>query len=101
MLPDKKREKYFFLSQRRWFNCIPITIKGKVLQHFKNIYIWPKDFSCLFIRLHGKNLHKKDVMFHYASEGKPLNNQDQGILKLVSLMDNKTDELMGVEMERA
>lgn len=52
-------------------------------------------------RLHGKNLHKKDVVFHYMSEGKPLNNQDQGMLKLVFVMDNKTDELMGVKMEGA
>lgn len=49
-------------------------------------------------RLHGKNLHKKDVVFHYISEGKPLNNQDQGILKLV-FVGSKTDELMVVEME--
>lgn len=29
--------------------CIQSAIKGKVLQHLKYIYIWPKDFSCLFI----------------------------------------------------
>lgn len=52
-------------------------------------------------RLHGKNLHKKDLVFHYISEGKPLNNQDQGILKLLFVMDSKTDELMVGEMEGA
>lgn len=44
-------------------------------------------------RLHGKNTHKKDVVFHYISEGKPLNNQVQGISKL--MMDSKINELRG------
>lgn len=46
-------------------------------------------FMSFHYRVHGKNLDKKNVVFHYNSEGKPLNNQDQGILKLVFVMDSK------------
>lgn len=67
-------------------------------------------FMSFHHRVHRENFHKEDVVFHCISEGKPLNNQDQGILKLVIyfiyillifVMDSKTDELMGVGMKGA
>lgn len=82
------------------FSRIQITIKGKVLWHLKNYVFGQRIFHVFSSQSAWREFSQEGCGVSLHLRGKPLN-QDQGISKLVFVMDSKTDELMGVGMKGA